>query len=135
MDPAAFDTLVRSFSVPGTRRRMLQGMAAVLGVGLAGASHDRTHAEKLAPCRFTYYTAEGRRIRGYGYADFPSTCAQCQTSRDCDATDFPLCLTDYTSLTSGASWNFARSCGTYTKGVCGLVHACAPDQAQQGMNK
>ncbi len=108
MDPAAFDTLVRSLSVPGTRRRMLQGAAAVLGVALAGASHDRTYAEKLAPCRFTYYTAEGRRIRGYGYADFPSTCAQCQTSRDCATAEFPLCLTDYTSLTSGTSWNFVE---------------------------
>ena len=111
---------------------MLPGMAAVLGFSFAGASLGRTRAEKLEPCRFVYYTTEARRFRGYGYADFPSPCVPCETSRDCE-TPFPHCLRDYTSLISGTRYDFVRTCGTYEIGVCGRVNACVPDVAQEGL--
>lgn len=111
---------------------MLPGTAAVLGFGFAGASLGRTRAEKLDQCRFVYYTTEARRFRGYGYADFPSPCTPCETSRDCE-TPFPHCLRDYTVLDSGTRYDFVRACGAYEIGVCGRVDACVPDVAQQGL--
>ena len=132
MDAARFDALTRFLTRRLSRRRMLPGMAAVLGFGLAGASFGGTRAEKPEPCPFVYYTTENRRFRGYGYADFASPCTQCETSRDCD-TPFPHCLRDYTSLISGKRWDFVKTCGEYAKGVCGLVDACVPEEAEQGL--
>ena len=133
MNSTRFDTLTRFLAGRSSRRRMLPGMAAVLGFGFVGASPGPTRAEKLEPCRFVYYTTENRRFRGYGYADFASPCAQCATSRDCETTDFPHCLRDYTSLATGMRYDFTWTCGEYPIGVCGRVNACVPDAAQAGL--
>ena len=133
MDAARFDTLTRFLTGPSSRRRMLRGLAAALGLGLANANPGLTGAEKPKPCQFEYRTTEARRVRGYGYADFPSPCAQCATSRDCVTAAFPHCLRDYTSLTSGTRYDLTRACGAYLKGVCGRVNACAPEVAQAGI--
>jgi hypothetical protein len=135
MDAARFDTLTRFLTERSSRRRVLPIIAAVLGLGFANSSFGRTRAAKLEPCKFEYYTTENRRVRGYGYADLPSPCAQCATSRDCETAAFPLCLRDYTSLTSGTRYDFTRACGAYPKGVCGGVNACAPEVAQAGISR
>jgi hypothetical protein len=132
MDADLFDTLTRFLTGPSSRRRMLRGAAAILGFGFTTARPGLTRAGQPEPCKFEYRTIEGRRVRGYGYADFPSSCTLCARSRDCGAA-FPHCLQEYTSLTSGTRWDFTRTCGAYPQGVCGRVNACAPEVAQAGI--
>jgi hypothetical protein len=133
MDAARFDAITRYLSRRFSRRRMLPGIAAVLGVGLAGAGPGPTRAEKPEPCPFVYYTTTRRRVHGYGYADFASPCAPCATGRDCESTDFPHCLRDYIRPASGTRFDFVRTCGPYEIGVCGRVNACVPGVAQAGL--
>lgn len=135
MDADLFDTLTRFLTGPSSRRRMLRGVAALLGLGIAGALPGPTSADQPESCRFKYLTIEGRRVRGYGYVDFAGSCTQCETSRDCDTVAFPHCLRDYVSLTSGRRYDFTRACGDYPKGVCGRVNACAPEVAQAGLSR
>jgi hypothetical protein len=135
MDADRFDTLTRFLTRPSSRRRMLRGVAAILGFGFASARPGLTRADQPEPCKFEYRTIEGRRVRGYGYADFPSSCTQCATSRDCVTAEFPLCLRDYISLKSGTRWDFTKACGAYSQGVCGRVNACAPEVAQAGISR
>ena len=135
MDADLLDILTRFLTGPSSRRRMLRGVAAILGFGFASARPGLTRADQPEPCKFEYLTIEGRRVRGYGYAEFASPCAQCATSRDCVTAAFPLCLRDYISLTTGMRYDFTRACGAYPQGVCGRVNACVPEVAQAGISR
>src|SRR5262245_8479906 len=108
MDADRFDALSRFLTRRMSRHRVL-GTAAILGFCIAVASKGRTRARKPDEhCRYVYYSTEGMRFRGYGYAEFPSPCVQCETSRDCESNAFPYCLRDYISLVSGARYDFTR---------------------------
>jgi hypothetical protein len=136
MDQIRFDGLTQSLGAFGSRRAAARTLAGGTLAGLlVHLRPERLTAKKKkrcprpprcpASCSFLHHEVDGGDICGTGLAVKQTPCAECTSSRDCNATDsaFPHCVTDFTILSSGERRRIGV-CQGYNNGLCSAALAC-----------